>query len=183
MKKTHQTSRLTSDILKQRAKEYAQVEEKTEVKGELKEFLGFRLGKEWYLLEMELINEVLSLTRLSRLPHASELVSGVVNVRGAIVLVMDLAKLLHVPTAEHRDTSRFIFLKTSDDITGFLADEVSEIFLLGSGDSQPPIATITGLQAEFITGLFDINGKPFVWLDMERILVEVEARLLTANNI
>ena len=177
LKKSVQDKILSAEILEERAREYATGEEILEIRGELKEFLGFRLGGEWYLVDMRFISEILVRGKISRIPQQAEIVAGMMNVRGRIILVLELGMFLNLSKSKVEKASRVVFLKTGSDITGFFADEVCETLKLDTGISQGPISTIAGKEAAFIKRLFNYNGKHFIWLDVEKLMAEAENRL------
>ena len=145
--------------------------------GELKEVLSFRLKNEWYLIEMNFIDEILPSTRISRFAKQAEFVSGMVNVSGSLILIVEIGMFLNLSKAEIKKDSRTVFLKTGNDITGFLADEVAETIKIDTATCQASIATIQGVEAEFIKGIFKGKEKHYIWLDIERVLLEIEMRL------
>ena len=165
---------LTPELLKERAMAYARQEEKIDVLGELKQFFCFRLGQEWFLVEMSFVSEIVPPARISRIPRGKEFLLGMMNVRGSIVLIADMGRLLRItPTLIKKDL-KTIVLKTGGNITGFPVDEVREALWLDTGRMQRNIFTIQGIEAEFIKGLFRHKDKHFVWLDIERVLLEIK---------
>lgn len=168
---------LTEDILEQRVREYSRQEEKTETKGELKEFLGFRLRTEWYCIDMSFVDEIIKSTMISRLPRQKDFVLGAMNVRGNILLIIDPGILFQLPPRDTGENPMVISVKTAEVLTGLFVDEVSGVMTLDTGIPQAPISTIKGIEAEFIRGLFKYKEKHFIWLDIERVLSEAGNRL------
>ena len=167
----------SQDLIEQRTKEYSKEEEQIEVKEEIKEYLGFRLGSEWYLVDMHYVEEIVKPARISPLPRQKSFVLGVMNIRGDIILNVDLRQLLTQTATDLHEHSRIIFVKSQTDTTGFLADEVIGVQKLDTGDFQIGIATIQGEHGEFTEGLYNKDNRHFVWLNMERILSKIGERL------
>lgn len=174
--KNKQEGILTPELLRERARQYARQDEKIEILGTLKQFFCFRLGQEWYVIEMGFLQETIPSVRISRLPRSKEFLLGMMNVRGNLVLMVDLARLLHVGATQVDERSKVVLLKTGEDITGFPVDEIQEVIELDTGRAQDSIATIKGIEAEFIKGLFRHKDKYLVWIDIERVLFELESR-------
>ncbi len=173
-KQSDSTNILTNELLKERAQVYAKQDEQVAVLGVLKKFFCFRLGKEWFLIEMSFVSDIIPSARISCIPKGKDFMLGMMNVRGGIVLIADLARLLHLESNLTQQNAKVVLLKTGENITGFPVDETQETMVLDTGCAQQSIATIQGIEAEFISGLFQREGKHFVWLNIERILLEVE---------
>ena len=169
--------KLSKGILEQRTLEYSQQKEKKEVKGEVEEFLGFRLGKEWYLIEMASIDEVVKHQRVSHLPRQKNIIQGVMNIRGEIKLIVGLGVLLSMTPTTIIESSRVVLIKSKTDSTGFITDEIIGVLKLDTGKFQTSIANVRGIEAEFINGLYNKDDNHFIWLNIERVLLEVAKRL------
>lgn len=170
---------LTPELLHKRAQEYARAEEKTQVLGEIKECFRFRLASEWFLVETAYIDKVVERARISRLPQQADFVVGMMNLRGEVILIVDMALLLNLPKTEIREDSKVILLKVANTVTGFPVDDIVGAISLDTGGLQDPISTIKGAEAEFIKGLFKNEGKHFAWLEIERVISEMESRLFS----
>jgi len=172
-----QDSLSMDELIKDRTKEYSQHTETREVRGELKNFLKFRFGSECYAMEMLYMNEVLKSKRISCIPRQKDFVKGVVNVRGEIVMIVDLKSLLNITSETQGSESRMILLKRNSELSGFIADEVFGTEQMDTEDFQSSLATFKGGSAEFIAGLCTREGQNLIWLDAEKILTEIARRL------
>ncbi len=170
---------LTPELLRERAREYARTEEKVQVLGEIKECLRFRLASEWFLIETIYIEKIVEPARISRMPQQAEFVIGMMNLRGEVILIMDMALLMNLPGTKIQERSRVIILRIGDVVTGFPADEIVGAISLDTGVVQEPISTIKGVEAGFIKGLFKNEDKHFTWLDIEKVLSEMESQLFS----
>lgn len=170
---------LTPELLRERAREYARTEETIQVLGEIKECLRFRLAREWFLVETIHIEKIVEPTRISRMPQQAEFVIGMMNLRGEVILIMDMALLVNLPGTKIQEHLRVIILKIGDVVTGFPVDEIVGAISLDTGRIQDSISTIKGIEAGFIKGLFKSEGEHFTWLDIEKVLSEMESRLFS----
>lgn len=169
---------IPKDLLRRRTHEYAQKEKRIEVRGTLKEFTVFRLKKEWYLIEMDFIDEIIKPSRISRFPRQRDFMLGAMNVRGNVILNIDLGILLTIGPVPMTETSKIIIIKTGNDTTGFFVEETSETIYLDTADIQEKIATLKGSSAEFVKGLYQKDSRHLIWLDAEKITAEIGNRLL-----
>ena len=168
-----QNSVLDAATLKQRAELYARKQEKEEIKGEIKEFLCFRVGEEKYLAEIHAVHEVLTPARISKLPFQKQGMVGMMNVRGNAVLILDPGALLNAAGVSDKKTSKILLIKNAAEQTGILVAEVYGECRLDSGEMQPPVSTIKGASLDFIRGLFQKEGEPYVWLEVEKIIKHI----------
>lgn len=104
----------------------------------LTELLTFRLVDQDYALDIMSVREIRGWTRTTPLPHAPSYMCGVINLRGTVLPVMDLAERLGLPAQEKSDRNVIIVVKQGDAMTGLLVDAVSDIVALTADELQPP---------------------------------------------
>lgn len=103
------------------------------------ELLTFRLADQEYALDIMSVREIRGWTRATPLPHAPHYMKGVINLRGTVLPVMDLAMRLGLPEREQNERNVIIVVKFEDVMTGLLVDAVSDIVALTKDDLQPPL--------------------------------------------
>ena len=106
----------------------------------LTELLTFRLADQDYAMDIMSVREIRGWTRTTPLPHAPSYMCGVINLRGTVLPVMDLAERLGLPAQEKSDRNVIIVVKQGDALTGLLVDAVSDIVALTADELQPPPA-------------------------------------------
>ena len=102
------------------------------------ELLTFQLADQEYSLDIMSVREIRGWTRATPLPHAPKFMKGVINLRGTVLPVMDLAQRLGLAAREQNDRNVIIVVKHEETMTGLLVDAVSDIIALTSDDLQPP---------------------------------------------
>lgn len=102
------------------------------------ELLTFRLSEQEYSLDIMCVREIRGWTKTTPLPHAPSYMKGVINLRGTVLPVMDLAERLGLPRREHSDRNVIIVVKYGEAMTGLLVDAVSDIIAISESDLQPP---------------------------------------------
>ena len=170
---------LTEEVLRERAQFYAKKIEETKTVGELKNFLSWRLADEHYLIDLNLVEEVVSPGRIFRIPRQKEFVFGVMNIKGSLVVVLDAAVLLHVAKKDGQKKPGLILLKQGIESAplGLLADEVLENVIFDTGLGQSQVVNANEIDREFFKGLFEKDGKPFIWLKIQAFADEATRRL------
>ncbi len=145
------------------------------------QFLSFTIAGTDYGLPILKVREILQYEEPTRVPGAPGSVRGVINVRGAVVPVLDLA--VKFGRRETKPTNRTCILVVEaqaggERLTlGVLADAVSEVLDLPPDAVEPPPAFGTGIRLDYLTGMGKV-GKGFVLLlDVDRVVSASEADL------
>jgi purine-binding chemotaxis protein CheW len=134
------------------------------------ELLTFRLGDQEYSLDIMCVREIRGWTRTTPLPHAPKHMKGVINLRGTVLPVMDLAERLGMESREHTERNVIIVVKHKDSMTGLLVDAVSDIIALTESDLQPPPEMSTNSQAGVIKALTLLDERMIRVLDLSNII-------------
>ncbi len=145
------------------------------------QYLSFDVAGTGYGLPILAVKEILQYEEPTRVPGAPPSVRGVINVRGAVVPVLDLA--VKFGRGETAPTKRTCILVVEAQASGerltlgVLADAVSEVLDLPPDAVEPPPAFGTGVRLDYLTGMGKV-GKGFVLLlDVDRVVSASEADL------
>ena len=102
------------------------------------ELLTFNLGTQVYGLDIMSVREIRGWTKATPMPHSPSFMHGVINLRGTVLPVMDLAARLGLPPIETTERNVIIVVKHGEAMTGLLVDAVSDIVALSDDELQPP---------------------------------------------
>jgi purine-binding chemotaxis protein CheW len=145
---------------------------------ERQQYLSFFFAGEEYGAEILTVREVVEYQRLTAVPTAPEWVRGVMNLRGAIVPVLDLATKLHRSgTAVAKLTCIVIFEVELDGEAipvGVLIDAVGRVFELGADEIQEPPALGSPVRPDLLVGLGIVEETPIALLNVQKVLTEAE---------
>jgi len=139
---------------------------------ETKQYLTFSVGKELFALGISTIKEILRNVQLATVPLMPSHMRGVINLRGAVVPVIDLAVMFdREPLVETKRTSVIVLEITDDgelmDI-GIMVDAVSAVIDIGDERIEPAPGFGTPVRAEFIEGLGKLDEGFVIILNAER---------------
>ena len=134
------------------------------------ELLTFRLSDQEYSLDIMCVREIRGWTKTTPLPHAPSHMKGVINLRGTVLPVMDLAERLGLPQREHNDRNVIIVVKHGDAMTGLLVDAVSDIIALTEDDLQPPPDLAPNAQTGVIKALTLLDERMIRVLDLANVV-------------
>ncbi|HEX2807845.1 MAG TPA: chemotaxis protein CheW, partial [Kineosporiaceae bacterium] len=118
------------------AGEVVAAEQDGEIEDEL--LVVFRLADEEYSVGVDVVQEIIRVPEtLIRVPKALDFVEGLVNLRGAVLPVVDLRTRLGLVRSERDERQRIIVLLVNGVRTGFIVDSVTEVLRVTRGDLEP----------------------------------------------
>jgi len=149
------------------------------------QYLTFFLAGDEYAISIVQITEIIECTTLTRVPGAPPWIRGVLNLRGAVVPVVDLAVKFGLPSTEiTRRTCVVIVelrIKGQPMVMGVMADGVHQVMELLPDQIQPPPSFGPKVRVDCILGMGASSGKFVVLLNIDRILSRSE--LLAASSV
>ncbi|MEO0917484.1 MAG: chemotaxis protein CheW, partial [Pseudomonadota bacterium] len=138
------------------------------------EFLSFRIGESEYSVEIMSVREIRGWTRTTSLPHAPRFVRGVINLRGTVLPVVDLALRLGLEETEPEDRNVIIVVDVGSRVMGLRVDAVSDILSFTRDQLQPPPDVATTSNAAFVKALTVLEDRMVRLLDLEVVLPTAE---------
>jgi purine-binding chemotaxis protein CheW len=141
---------------------------------EQSQYLGFHIAGEEYAIGILRVREILEYDTVTRVPTTPPSIRGVINLRGSVVPVVDLAVKLGL--AESVVTKRScvvvveIVLEGERTVMGLLADAVSQVIDLPAAEIEPPPPFGTRIRVECLLGMGRAGKKFVLLLDIDRIL-------------
>jgi len=153
---------------------------------ERQQFLSFFLAGEEYGVEILRIREVVEYQRLTTVPTTPSWVRGVMNLRGTVVPVLDLAaKFQRTETRVEKQTCIVIFevdLEGDPTPVGVMIDKVGRVLELSEGEIQQPPAVGSPVRPELLDGIGMPDEKPIALLNIQRVLTEDELTAAVAGT-
>ena len=141
---------------------------------EPRQFLTFRLADEDFGMELSKTREILEYDGVTGVPLMPGFLSGVINLRGEVVPIIDLAVRLGRPAIEIKHRTCIVVIELESDgqkqTLGLLADAVSEVTEIPEEDIEKAPAFGAKIRAEFIQGVAKKGSKFIVLLDADKTL-------------
>ncbi len=138
------------------------------------QFLTFSLGGEILAMEIRFIREILQYGSITEVPLTPAAVRGVMNLRGAVIPVIDLGVRFGRPSAVVDRRTCIVILEVQEEESttamGVVVDYVREVLEIAESDIEPPPAFGNTLRTDFIRGVGRIGGRFVILLDVERVL-------------
>ena len=136
----------------------------------LTELATFQVGEALCGMEIRQIQEINRLNQMTRVPQASEDVLGILNLRGQIVTIIDLARRLGLGSTEPTGEARIIIVNTSGGKVGILVRRISDVVAVNLDHREPPPANMRGIQGRFFTGVCKRETGLIGLLNIDRVL-------------
>ena len=157
----------TQRILQARALTLAQEPAGRENTNDVVEVLEFTLAHERYAVETHYVRQVATLEHLIPLPCTPVFVLGIVNLRGAILPVLDLKSFFELPVMGLTDLNKIIVLQSETIRFCILADGIAGVRDIWLGDVQSSLPTLTGVRKDYLKG---VTPERVALLDAEKFL-------------
>ena len=165
------------EILRDRAASLAQ-EEAQEDHDDRISVLLFSLGDEWYCVRIEDVREIYNEYRVAEIPCVPDFIRGVINIRGEIVSVTDLAVMLALPPAvrpESGEQAPVIVVADERTCTALMVDSIGDIVEVPADSIEPPLSLSEKAQAEFVSGQLYVGGVLVALVNLGKVLAPVGA--------
>jgi purine-binding chemotaxis protein CheW len=151
---------------------------RTAVRDATREVLVFVIGKEEYGVDILKVQEIRGYEKVTAIPSAPDFLKGVVNLRGAIVPVIDMRIKFKLPDPRYDSFTVVVILKLSTRVIGIVVDAVSDVLPLTTSDVKeaPRLGSI--VDSSYLTGVATVNERMVLLLDIEKFLSTGDLDLL-----
>ena len=141
------------------------------------EFVAFRISGQEFCVEIMSIREIRGWTQETILPHSPGFVRGVINLRGAILPIVDLADRLGLGATVPTERHVIVVAQLQEQIVGLLVEAVSDILTLDDAAIQPTPDVASDLAKRFIRGAVSVDNRLISIIELTDVLpvVNVEA--------
>lgn len=130
----------------------------------------FNLGDKLFAVDIMRIREILVPQKLSPMPSTSEILEGVINLRGSVIPVMNLRKRFGVPVVDNTPSGKLLIVSLAGQSLALVVDDVMEVISVPIADIKPPIQAAPGVGMECILGVCLSDNRVFMILDVDSLL-------------
>ena len=123
------------------------------------ELATFYVGNALCGMDILKVQEINKLMEMTQVPQAPDYVTGILNLRGQIVTVVDLGKKLGLASTVQSDTSRNIIVNSDNEYVGLLVSRISDVVEADWEKVEEPPANIGGVQGAFFKGVFKTENR------------------------
>ncbi len=143
---------------------------------EEKQYLTFMLGGEMFSIGILCIKEIIWYANLTEVPMMPASIRGVINLRGAVVPVMDLSNRFGKPSTPVTKSTCIVIIEVQTQTDGehqnmgVVVDSVQAVLEIATTEIEPAPNFGTRIRADFIEGIAKVNGKFVILLNVNRVL-------------
>jgi len=125
----------------------------------------FRLFEEEFGLAINSIQQIVRLPEITPIPRSPEYISGICNLRGNVLPVIDTRIRFGMPYQEPTDHTRLLVVESGGDPISLIVDNVREVMRVNLSDMEPPPAACKGIDREFLSGVIKVDqGKRLIMM-------------------
>lgn len=128
----------------------------------------FKVGNEEYVIDIFQVQSIERMQAVTAIPNSSPALVGVTNIRGAVLPLFDLHKILTSKEVENTDNTRIILVECQGKTLGIVVDEASEVLEISQDIIQQPSFTVN--EESFIKGVATLESRMLIVLDIEKLL-------------
>lgn len=141
------------------------------------QLLVFSLANEEFACRTSQVREITKMMEITRMPKAPSYIKGVINLRGKVIAVIDLARQLGLPSSEPGEDDRIIVADLDDDIVGMIVDSASVVLRISTESIEPTPAVIENkIDTRYIDGVGRVGDRLFVLLNLNKVLSSEEKK-------
>lgn len=133
-------------------------------------FVVLACARESYAIEIAVVREIIRVPRITWIPGARPPVRGLINLRGSIVAVLDLAELLTGRHSEPEEDSRIVIVESGAATVGLLVDAASSVAEIPASELKLPLATLDETLRRFIVGQAGVGTQIVGLLDVDGLV-------------
>lgn len=135
-----------------------------------REFLAFTLGDEEYGVEILKVKEIRDYEAVTKIANTPEFIKGVINLRGAIVPIVDMRIKFNLANSAYDRFTVVIVLNIADRLIGMVVDGVSDVISLTDEQIRPPPNLRSSLDTRYIIGIGTLEQRMIILTDIERLM-------------
>ena len=144
------------------------------INADTQQFLTFKLAGEEYGVGILSVQEIRGWSAVTAIPHAPAWLLGVINLRGAVVPIIDLRIKFNFARADYSEFTVVIILNVGSRVIGIVVDAVSDVITLGSGQIKPAPSLGGNADTSHIIGFGTQDERMRILMDVERLLASAD---------
>ncbi len=139
-----------------------------------KQLVIFELAGEHFGIEIAVVESIVKLQEITKVPQMPDYMEGVTNLRGSVLPVIDLEKRFGIPTHERTRETRIVVVNLGRLKIGMIVSAVSEVLTIDDALIEPAPPLVTTVNSRFITGIARVENRLIILLDLNLVLSEEE---------
>ncbi|MBN1502879.1 purine-binding chemotaxis protein CheW [Candidatus Woesearchaeota archaeon] len=139
--------------------------------GDERQLVVFNLGTEEFGVNINEVREIIRMEQITHIPNTQEYIKGVINLRGGIIVVINLAIKLGLPTKQADSNTRIIVIEVDGNTVGMIVDSATEVLRLEEEEiKEAPAIIKQKINSDFIDGVGILNERLLILLDLAKVM-------------
>ena len=131
------------------------------------QFCTFFLKDQFFGVPVQKVQEVIRYQQMTRVPLVPPVISGLINLRGQIVMAVDLRQRFGMEPRPDSDLPMNVVVRTDDGAVSFLVDEIGDVLEVEDESFERPPATLQGQARDLVRGVYKLQDRLLLVLDTE----------------
>jgi purine-binding chemotaxis protein CheW len=141
---------------------------KSEMEQRSRQFSTFFVDGLFFGVEVLRVQEVLRFQQMTRVPQAPDVIEGLINLRGQIVIAIDMRRRLGLPPRTDEQMPMNMVVRTEDGAVSLLVDEIGDVLDVDASIFERPPANLDPAARDLIRGVYKLKDRLLLVLDAER---------------
>ncbi len=141
----------------------------------VRELIAFRIGDQEFCVDVMSVREIRGWTPATAMPHAPGYMLGVINLRGAVLPIVDLSARLGMKRSEPTQRHVIIVAQVRRKAVGLLVDAVSDILTITDDSIQPTPEVSSDYERQFARGIVAIDRRMICLIELEALFLDSES--------
>ncbi len=137
---------------------------------------SFQLADATFGLDTMLVQEIIKVPDITKVYLAPEDITGIINLRGKIVTIIDLAIKLELPTDAVMTDRRIIIVESQDEPFGLVVDKINDVIHIDGEELDAAPSNVRVAQSRFISGVFRDNEQLIAILNLNEVINPAEKK-------
>jgi purine-binding chemotaxis protein CheW len=141
----------------------------------MQQFCTFFLKDQFFGVPVQQVQEVIRYQEMTRVPLVPPVIRGLINLRGQIVMAVDLRRRLGMDDRSASELPMNVVVRTDDGAVSFLVDEIGDVLEVGEDSFERPPETMPKHARELVRGVYKLRERLMLVLDAERVVRGTES--------
>jgi purine-binding chemotaxis protein CheW len=141
----------------------------------------FTLGEESYAIDIGMVREIIQMQAITRVPGTPHSVEGVINLRGAVIPIVDLRKRFKLTKVSKDKDTRIVVVSCKGQDVGVIVDSVAEVLRIPVDSIQQSSCVFGEQHLDHLLGIVKLENRLVILLDMDQVLSKQD--IVTINSL
>jgi purine-binding chemotaxis protein CheW len=145
----------------------------------IQQFCTFFLKDQFFGVPVQQVQEVIRYQEMTRVPLTPQVIRGLINLRGQIVMAVDLRRRFGMDDRPESQLPMNVVVRTDDGAVSFLVDEIGDVLEVDEESFEKPPETLRGESRELVRGVYKLRERLMLVLDTDRAVTGGDPGSLT----